>query len=173
MNQKIVLGGGCFWCTEAVFSMFDGVIKTAVGYSGGSTKNPTYETICEGNTNHAEVLEIEYDPKIMPLEKLLDIFFTMHDPTTLNRQGADVGTQYRSAIYYTNEEQRKTSMDFINKIQTQFQNKITTEVKPLEVFYTAEEYHQKYYENNKNQPYCSVVIKQKIDKVRKKYQLGK
>lgn len=167
--ERIVFGGGCFWCTEAVFDLFDGVVKTVSGYAGGDTKNPTYEEICDGDTGHAEVLEIEYNPKLMPLEKLLDIFFTMHDPTSLNKQGADSGTQYRSIILYITEEQKKVSEQFIKKMQKEFDKPIVTEIKKLDKFYPAEDYHQKYYANNPKQPYCSVIIGAKIAKVKKKY----
>lgn len=169
--KKIVLGGGCFWCTEAVFRLFKGIVKATVGYSGGTTKNPTYEQICNANTGHVEVLELEYDPKEISLEKIMDIFFTMHDPTSLNKQGADIGTQYSSAVYYTEESQKKEIYEFIKTNQKNFDKPIVTEVKKLEVFYPAEKYHQNYYANNQNQPYCSVVIGQKIHKVKKKYGL--
>lgn len=169
--EKIVFGGGCFWCTQAVFDLFDGVLKTTVGYADGFTKNPTYDQICEGNTNHAEVLEIEFDSGKISLEKLLDIFFTMHDPTSLNRQGADEGTQYRSTILYSDEKHKSIIEGFIKKSQSEYDSPIVTQVKKLDVFYPAEKYHQKYYSQNKSQPYCSVVIGQKIQKVKKKYNL--
>lgn len=170
-TEKIVFGGGCFWCTEAVYSLFAGVIKTMPGYAGGTTNNPTYDEVCNGNTGHAEVLQIEFDPKIISLDKLLDIFFTMHDPTTLNRQGGDVGTQYRSIILYNSEEQKQISENFIKRIQKDFSRPIVTEIKKLESFYPAEDYHQKYYEKNHAQPYCSIVIGSKIQKVKHKYGL--
>lgn len=169
--EKIVLGGGCFWCTQAVFDLFDGVLKTTVGYADGITKNPNYTQICEGDTNHAEVLEIEFDPKKISLEKILDVFFTMHDPTSLNKQGADEGTQYRSTILYLDEKHKKSIEEFIKKVQVDHSDPIVTQVKKLDVFYPAEEYHQKYYVQNKSQPYCSVVIGTKIAKVKKKYGL--
>ena len=171
-NQSTaVFGGGCFWCTEAVFSLFEGVIKATSGYAGGVTKNPTYQEVCTDETGHAEVLEVEYDPAIIDFEKLLDVFFTMHDPTTLNRQGNDVGTHYRSVILYTSEEQKTASLEFIKKTQKDYDKPIVTEVKKLEDFYPAEEYHQKYYQRNKWQPYCSLVIGAKVQKVKKKYGL--
>lgn len=171
MIERIVFGGGCFWCTEAVFDLFDGVIKTVSGYAGGETKNPTYEEVCNGDTGHAEVLEIGYDPKTINLEKLLDIFFTMHDPTSLNKQGADSGTAYRSIILFTSPEQKRIIEKFIKQIQKNYDKPIVTEVKKLEKFYPAENYHQKYYKNNPRQPYCSVIIGTKIAKVKKKYGL--
>lgn len=170
-SEKIVFGGGCFWCTEAVFSLFEGVIRTISGYAGGTITDPTYEQVCTDKTGHAEVLEIEYDPKIISLEKLLDVFFTMHEPTSLNRQGNDVGTHYRSIILYTTKEQEKTSLEFIKKIQKDYDKPIVTEVKKLDRFYPAEEYHQKYYSRNSFEPYCLLVIGAKIHKVKKKYGL--
>ncbi|MBI5228160.1 peptide-methionine (S)-S-oxide reductase MsrA [Candidatus Micrarchaeota archaeon] len=171
-TETIVFGGGCFWCTEAVFRLFKGITRTTVGYSGGKSLNPTYEQICNGNSDHIEVMELEFDPSKIALEKLLDIFFTMHDPTSMDRQGADAGIQYRSVIFYTSEDQKKSCVDFIKKIQKDYDKPIVTEVKTLDKFYTGEEYHQNYYERNSNQPYCSVVIGQKIQKVKKKYGLS-
>ncbi len=170
-NETIVFGGGCFWCTEAVFRLFKGVIKTTVGYAGGTSENPTYEEICSRQSGHAEVLELEYDPKIMPLEKLLDILFTMHDPTSMDKQGADEGPEYRSMILYTNEKQKKIVEEFIKKSQKEYDKPIVTEVRKLNKFYPAEDYHQQFYEKNTWQPYCSIVIGQKIQKVKKKYGL--
>ncbi|MDE1822918.1 MAG: peptide-methionine (S)-S-oxide reductase MsrA [Candidatus Micrarchaeota archaeon] len=170
-TEKIVFGGGCFWCTEAVFSMFKGVVATVPGYAGGNSKNPTYEEVCTGTTGHAEVLEIEYDPGVAPLEKLLDIFITMHDPTSMNRQGADVGSQYRSIILYMNDEQKKTAQEFLASHQKDFGKPIVTEIKKLDQFYPAEGYHKKYYDKNKLNPYCMLVIGPKVDKVKKKFRL--
>ena len=170
-NETIVFGGGCFWCTEAVFRLFEGVIKTMPGYAGGTTENPTYDQVCDGYTGHAEVLKIEYDPKLIKLDKLLDIFFTMHDPTTLNRQGADSGTQYRSIILYGNDRQKEAAEKFIRSIQKEFRDPIVTELKRLDKFYPAEGYHQRYYDKNPGNGYCSVVIGPKIAKVKKKYGL--
>jgi methionine-S-sulfoxide reductase len=167
--QTIVLGGGCFWCTEAVFLKIKGVMKVTSGYSGGSTKNPTYEQVCTGKTGHAEVLKIEYDPEIVSLETLLDLFFTIHDPTTLNRQGSDVGIQYRSIILYTNEEQKTIAQNFIKNIQKKFDKVIVTEIKQLDAFYPAEDYHQNYFGKNPNNPYCSFQIPGKLAKVSKKF----
>lgn len=170
-NEIIVFGGGCFWCTEAVFKLFKGVVKTRPGYAGGNTKNPTYEQVCTGNTGHAEVLLVEYDPKILPLETLFDVFFTMHDPTSINRQDSDVGSQYRSMILYNTQEQKKKAEEFIRKIQKDFDRPIVTEIKKLDVFYPAEEYHKDYYAKNRFQPYCSLVIGPKIAKIKKKFGL--
>lgn len=171
-NDTIIFGGGCFWCTEAVFRLFDGVVDTCPGYAGGKTKDPSYEQVCMGDTGHAEVLKVEYNPKKIPLDKLLDVFFTMHDPTQLNRQGADVGTQYRSIILYTSDKQKEAAQKFIRKIKKDFGNPIVTEVKKLDKFYQAEEYHKKYFENNPGKGYCSVVIGPKIQKVKEKYGLA-
>ncbi len=171
-SESIVFGGGCFWCTEAVFRLFDGVTATMPGYAGGDTPDPTYGQVCDGYTGHAEVLKIDYDPKLIALDKLLDVFFTMHDPTTLNRQGADSGTQYRSIILYTNDRQKEAAQLFIKKIQQNYKDPIVTEVKRLGKFYEAEDYHQRYYEKNPGQGYCSVVIGPKIAKVKKKYGLA-
>jgi peptide-methionine (S)-S-oxide reductase len=170
-TQAIVFGGGCFWCTEAVFSMIEGVVKTMPGYAGGTTKNPTYEEVCSGDTGHVEVLQVEYDPKIVALDKLLDVFFTMHDPTTIDRQGADVGSQYRSIILYTSDEQKRGAENFIKGIQKNFGKPIVTEVKKLDKFYPAESYHKDYYDKNKINPYCMFVVKPKIDKVKKRFGL--
>ncbi|MBI5223867.1 peptide-methionine (S)-S-oxide reductase MsrA [Candidatus Micrarchaeota archaeon] len=170
-TKRIVFGGGCFWCTEAVFDLFEGVIRTTSGYAGGNTKNPTYEDICNGDTGHAEVLQIEYEPEKISLEKLLDIFFTMHDPTSLNRQGADTGTQYRSVVLYTNNDQKMIIEEFIKKTRKEYDKPIVTQVEKLTEFFPSEEYHQKYYKRNSGQPYCSIVIGSKIQKVKKKYGL--
>lgn len=168
-NDTIVLGGGCFWCTEAVISMLKGVIKTTPGYAGGTSNNPTYQQVCGGNTGHAEVLEVEYDPKIITLEKLLDVFFSSHDPTTHNRQGADVGSQYRSIILYNSTEQKAIIEKFIKEIQQNFSKPIVTEVKKLDKFYAAENYHKDYYSKNPIQPYCMFVIRPKISKIEKEF----
>jgi peptide-methionine (S)-S-oxide reductase len=168
-NETIVFGGGCFWCTEAAFRLFGGIISAMPGYAGGSAKNPTYKEVCTGKTGHAEVLRIEYDPKQISLETLLDIFFEMHDPTSLNRQGSDAGTQYRSIILYSHPAQKAVIDKFIGKAQQNYDKPIVTELKRLDAFYPAEEYHQRYYERNKNQPYCSVVIGPKIAKLKKRF----
>jgi len=167
--QTITLGGGCFWCIEAIFEDLKGVTKVESGYSGGKMVDPTYEQVCSGNTGHAEVVQITYDPTLISLNELLEVFFTLHDPTTRNRQGADIGTQYRSVIFYHTDEQ-KNGADKV--IKTLIQNKafdqpIVTEVKAFSTFYKAENYHQEYYKLNKEQPYCKVVIKPKMDKLHK------
>lgn len=167
-NIKIAtFGAGCFWCTEAVFKRVKGVESVTSGYSGGKTKNPTYEAVTSGNTGHAEVIQIKFNPDIIKYDELLEIFFKTHDPTTLNRQGADIGTQYRSVIFYSDETQREKAKYWINKLNNAdiFENSIVTEVSPLEKFYPAELYHQDYYDNNMTQPYCNFVITPKINKL--------
>lgn len=170
-KEVAVFGGGCFWCTEAIFKMLKGVISVSPGYAGGTTKNPTYEEVSGGATGHAEVTQIEYDPAVMPFETLLTVFFATHDPTTLNRQGADVGPQYRSIILYTSEEQKAAADKFIKELNasTKEGQPIVTEVKPLDKFYPAESYHKDYYEKNKTAPYCQVVINPKLKKVQEKF----
>jgi peptide-methionine (S)-S-oxide reductase len=166
-HEEIVLGGGCFWCTEAVLNTIEGVVRATPGYSGGSTDNPNYNQVCGGSTGHAEVVLVEYEPDKVSLEDLLEVFFLTHDPTTLNRQGADVGTQYRSVILYNSEDQKKRVEDFIGKIAGDYDQPIVTEVKRLERFYPAEEYHRRYFEKNPNQPYCRAIISPKLAKLRK------
>jgi methionine-S-sulfoxide reductase len=170
-NKTIVLGGGCFWCVEAVFNMTEGVISATSGYAGGHTKNPTYEAVCSGTTGHAEVVEVVYDPNKITLKTILDIFFTVHDPTTLNRQGNDVGTQYRSVIYYNDLSDKEIIDEVISELNydNYLKNNVVTEVKPLSVFYKAEVNHQDYYERNQFAPYCSYVIKPKVRKFKKKF----
>jgi peptide-methionine (S)-S-oxide reductase len=170
-TEIIVFGGGCFWCTEAVFAMFEGVKKATPGYAGGHTTNPTYDEVCGGDSGHAEVLQVEYDPKIVSTEKLLDIFFKMHDPTTLNRQGADSGTQYRSIILYTTDEQKKAIDKFMGEIKKNFAKPLTTEVVKLQKFYSAEDYHKDYFKKNSLNPYCMMVVKPKVDKIKKEFNL--
>ncbi len=169
--QQIVFAGGCFWCTEAIFRRLRGVETVHVGYAGGSMKNPPYEAVSSGSTGHAEAVQVEFDPSVISLETLLSVFFATHDPTSLNRQGADVGTQYRSAIFYASEEQRATVDAYIKKLEQEktFSNPIVTEIKPLDAFYEAEGYHQEYYEKNAGQPYCQVVIDPKIAKLRRQF----
>lgn len=171
MNKEIaVFGGGCFWCTEAVFSELRGVISVMPGYAGGTKKSPTYQEVSSEKTGHAEVTRIEFDPAKISFEDLLTVFFATHDPTTLNRQGNDVGTQYRSIILYSNENQKKQAEVFINKLnEEENTGKVVTEVKPLEKFYQAEEYHREYYERNKNQPYCQLVISPKLKKLKERF----
>lgn len=170
-TRSAVLGGGCFWCTEAVFSRLQGVLKVTPGYAGGSTGKPTYEQVCSGTTGHAEVIKVDYDPSIISFTGLLDVFFHAHDPTTANRQGNDHGTQYRSIILYSDEEQKSLAERCIGELNksTEFKEPLVTEVKPLTVFYAAEGYHHDYYENNSGQPYCRMVIKPKLDKFRQKF----
>lgn len=167
--DTITLGGGCFWCMEAVFQRMKGVEKVMSGYSGGDIKNPAYKEVCNGNTGHAEVIQISYDKNKTTLEDILAVFFVVHDPTTLNRQGADVGTQYRSAIFYQNEEQLKIIADAIEKPihEKVYNDTIVTEVGPLKNFYKAEDYHQDYYNQNSEQSYCRFVVKEKVDKFQK------
>jgi peptide-methionine (S)-S-oxide reductase len=164
------LATGCFWCTEAIFEQLNGVLQVVSGYSGGHLKNPTYKQVCSGETGHAESVQIQYEPDKISFDELLEVFFQVHDPTTLNRQGADVGTHYRSAIFYHNEDQKKKAEYYkaeLNKSGA-FKNPIVTEISPVSEFYTAEDYHQEYYENNKNSnPYCAVVIRPKLEKFQK------
>lgn len=169
--ERATLAGGCFWCTEAIFKRLKGVNEVVSGYSGGARKDPSYEQVSTGATGHAEAIDIEFDPKVISYEKLLEIFFTLHDPTTLNRQGADEGTQYRSAIFYHDDSQKETALTVRDKIADSgmYHDPIITEIVPFENFYTAEVYHQNYYENNRNQGYCSVVIGPKIAKLLKEY----
>ena len=171
MNKTIVFGGGCFWCTEAVFSMLKGVISVESGYAGGEKINPSYEEVSSESTGHAEVVKIEYDEDQIPFETLLTVFFATHDPTTKNRQGNDVGEQYRSIILYEDEEQKLLCDKFIEALNKSSKNgaPIITEVKILKKFYPAEDYHKNYYENNKNQSYCQVVINPKLKKVQEKF----
>lgn len=171
MNNKQIatFGGGCFWCVEAVIQRLKGVEKVVSGYAGGQTKNPDYRSICTGRTGHAEVIQVSFDADIISFEELLTVFFTSHDPTTLNRQGADRGTQYRSIILYHNEEQKAQAEKLIVQLQEVFPSPIVTQVVPLEIFYPAEQYHQDYYNNNPNAGYCRVVIDPKISKLRKTF----
>ena len=157
-------GAGCFWCIEAILLNVPGVISIDVGYTGGHIDNPTYKMICEGSTGHAEVAQITFDSQQLTYEDLLLIFFEIHDPTTLNRQGNDVGTQYRSSIFYHTAEQKELAKDILNKSQSAFDNKIVTEITAFEKFYIAEDYHQNYYNNNKNAAYCNFVIRPKLEK---------
>lgn len=170
-TQMAVFGGGCFWCTEAIFNELEGVVSVMPGYAGGTLKNPTYEQVCTGRTGHAEVIRIEFDPERISFRDLMTVFFATHDPTTLNRQGHDVGTQYRSAVFYTNDEQRKETEVFIKELDnsTTFRDPIVTTLEPLTEFYEAEKYHHKYYSNNPNEPYCQLTIPSKLDKLHKQF----
>ena len=167
-TQKIVVGGGCYWCVEAVFQRLEGVKAIKSGFSGGHVKNPTYEQVCEHNTGHAEVVQIEFDPAVLTLDKLLDVFFVSHDPTTLNRQGNDVGDSYRSVIYYANEEQKKAAEAAKVRAKSEWKDPIITEISAFKEFYAAQEDHQNYYNLNKNRnPYCSRIIAPKLNKLLK------
>ena len=167
-TELATLGGGCFWCTEAVFQMLPGVKTVSSGYAGGTKENPTYKEVCTGDTGHAEVIQIEFDPKVVSYEKLLETFWQVHDPTTLNQQGADHGTQYRSIILYHSEAQKIAAEKSKAEAQKQFQKPIVTEIVPLTKFYKAEDYHQDYYRSNPSQPYCRGVIRPKVEKFEKK-----
>ena len=166
-NDMAVFGGGCFWCTEAVFDELRGVQSVVSGYTGGAAKNPTYEQVCSGSTGHAEVIKIEFDPSQISFRDLMTVFFATHDPTTLNRQGNDAGTQYRSAILYANEQQKQEAAAFIKELDDAktFKNPIVTTLEPLKDFYPAEDYHQKFYANNPSQGYCQYMIPPKITKL--------
>ncbi len=164
-NETVVLGAGCFWCVEAIYERIDGVVSVEAGYANGHTENPTYEDVCNGNTGYAEVARIAFDPQKVSFAEILDIFWKAHDPTTLNRQGADVGTQYRSGIYFQSEIQKEIAEKSLSNAQNAFKNKIVTEIEPLKNYYIAEDYHQNYYDNNKNAPYCSFVIAPKLKKL--------
>ncbi|OFV94689.1 MAG: peptide-methionine (S)-S-oxide reductase [Acidobacteria bacterium RIFCSPLOWO2_12_FULL_54_10] len=171
-REVAVLGGGCFWCTDAVFENLNGVLAVAPGYAGGHTSNPTYRDVCGGRTGHAECTRIEFDPSKISYHDLLAIFFSTHDPTTLNRQGNDSGTQYRSVVFYTGDSQREQAESLIRELnQTgEFASPIVTEVKPLDHFYQAEAYHHHYYSQNPLQPYCQIVIHPKLGKLKKRFQ---
>ena len=172
METKIaVFGGGCFWCTEAVFKMLKGVIAVEPGYAGGTTVNPTYEQVSSGRTGHAEVIHIEYDPSLVKYETLLTVFFATHDPTTLNRQGNDVGTQYRSIVLYSDEEQKAAAEKMIADINASSREgaPVVTTVEPLGAFYVAEDYHKNYFATHKDEPYCQIVINPKVAKVKKQF----
>ena len=171
--QTATLAGGCFWCIETTLNRLKGVEAVISGYTGGKIKHPTYKEICTGTTGHAEAVQVIYDPNIIDYNTILTVFFTMHDPTTLNRQCADIGTQYRSAIFYANEEQKILSENFIKKLEEEhtFSEPIVTEISPLDVFYPAEDYHQNYYNQNREKnSYCTAVIDPKVNKLRKSFQ---
>jgi peptide-methionine (S)-S-oxide reductase len=168
-REVAVFGGGCFWCTEAVFAQLKGIESLTSGYAGGRLPNPSYEKVSLGITNHAEVLRIVFDPGVISYTELLDVFWNTHDPTTLNQQGADIGTQYRSVIFFTTPEQEKLARESKSAYQASCANPIVTAIEPLPEFYPAEEYHQRYYEQNQTMPYCSVIISPKIQKVLNKY----
>ena len=170
-TQVATLAGGCFWCLEAVFEQLRGVTRVMSGYAGGHVPNPSYEAVCTGTTGHAEVTQVTFDPDQISYRELLGVFFVIHDPTTLDREGGDAGTQYRSAIYYHDDEQRRSAEELIRELEAEhvFDDAIVTKVEPLQAFYAAEEYHQEYYRRNPNQPYCRAVIAPKVAKLRSKY----
>ena len=171
-KEVATFAGGCFWCTEAIFQEVKGVEKVVSGYTGGTVKNPSYREVCNGTTGHAEGIQITFDPKLVSYEDLLEIFFGTHDPTTLNRQGADVGTQYRSEVFYHSEAQKEKAEQYIQWIEQEklYNKPIVTKVSPASIFYVAEEYHQDYYSQNSQQGYCQMVIAPKLEKLRKYYQ---
>ena len=164
-QETLVLGGGCFWCLEAIFQKLSGVQSVESGYAGGEVADPSYEAVCRGETGHAEVIRIEFDPEVISIPEILDVFWKGHDPTTRNRQGADVGTQYRSIVLYQNDDQKKMALESRSAAQADFKNPIVTEIEPLETFYPAERYHQNYFKNNPDAPYCAFVIHPKLQKL--------
>jgi peptide-methionine (S)-S-oxide reductase len=170
-KETITLGGGCFWCLDAVFRDLKGVEEVVSGYSGGAVQNPTYEQVCTAETGHAEVIQMTFNPKVVTLRELLRVFFTLHDPTTKDRQGNDVGPQYRSVVFYRDEEQKRVTEEVIAEVERDAWGvgNVVTELKPFEAFYRAEDYHQDYYKKNPWQPYCLVVIRPKVAKLRKHY----
>jgi len=167
--ETITLGAGCFWCVEAIYSRVNGVISATSGYSGGETENPTYKDVCSGETGHVEVVQVVYDPAVIPLAKILEIYFKTHDPTQLNRQGADIGEQYRTVIFYKNETQKKVASEVKEMLGKAgiWRDPIVTTIEPLKNFYKAENYHQDYFENNPKQPYCQMVVNPKVEKFEK------
>jgi peptide-methionine (S)-S-oxide reductase len=166
------LGAGCFWCVEAIYQELQGVISVTSGYSGGTIKNPSYREVCTETTGHAEVCQLVYDPKQISFDEILEVFWQIHNPTTLNRQGNDIGTQYRSVIFYHSQEQKRKAGEYINKMNTArvFDNPVVTEIAPFQAFYKAEDYHQEYFNKNPNQPYCQLVIRPKVDKFHKLFE---
>jgi peptide-methionine (S)-S-oxide reductase len=170
-REVATLGGGCFWCIEAVFAELKGVEKVASGYSGGTVENPSYEDVCTGRTGHAEVTQVTFDPNVLTYRDLLRIFFTVHDSTTLNRQGPDVGTQYRSVIFYHSDQQKRIADEVIREVEESrlWGRPVVTQVVPFQAFYRAENYHQQYFKNNRFQPYCLMIISPKVAKFRKQY----
>ena len=171
MPQEIAtLAGGCFWCLEAVYADLKGVVQVESGYSGGSVPNPGYQAVCTGETGHAEVVQVTFDPDVISLADLLRVFFAVHDPTTLNRQGADVGTQYRSAIFTHSDAQKATAERIMAEMASQWKDPIVTEISPIENYYAAEDYHQEYFANNPSQPYCRAVVAPRGEKFRKKFE---
>ena len=169
--ETATLGGGCFWCIEAVMKRLEGVEKVVSGYAGGHVEDPTYEEVCGGGTGHAEVVQVTFDPDVLSYRDLLEVFFTLHDPTTRNRQGPDVGPQYRSIVLHHSEEQREVAQETIRDLEEEglWEDPVVTEIEPLEEFYSAEEYHQDYFEKNPSQPYCQAVVAPKVAKLRSKH----
>ncbi|MBI5022300.1 MAG: peptide-methionine (S)-S-oxide reductase MsrA [Ignavibacteriales bacterium] len=167
--ETVTLGAGCFWCVEAIFQNLEGVYSVVSGYSGGTVKNPTYEDVCTGKTGHAEVAQIKYDPRMLSFDELLEVYWSSHDPTTLNRQGSDVGTQYRSVIFYHNPRQKELAEKYKKKLNSEhaFENPVITEISAIKEFYKAENYHQNYFNENPNKPYCQFVIRPKLEKFEK------
>lgn len=170
MAETTTLGGGCFWCIEAAYKELEGILSVTSGYAGGDTDDPTYREVCNGHTGHAEVVRLEYDPDTISFERILEVFFAIHDPTQLNRQGPDVGSQYRSIILAETSEQRRLAQDFIHATDATFEKDVVTELTDLESFYPAEEYHQNYFEKNPNDAYCQYHAQPKVEKVRKEFQ---
>ena len=170
-RERATFGGGCFWCVEAVFEEVEGVESVTSGYAGGHVEEPSYEEVCSGTTGHAEVVQVEYDPEVVGYRDLLEVFFAVHDPTTEDREGPDVGSQYRSAVYHHDEAQREAVLDYVDELESNgvYDDPIVTEVEPLDAFYEAEEYHQDYYEKHPDQPYCAVTIPPKLAKVRERF----
>jgi peptide-methionine (S)-S-oxide reductase len=168
-TETVTLGAGCFWCIEAIYKRLKGVTSVKSGYTGGTTKHPTYKEICEGNSGHAEVCEIQFDANIISFSSLLEVFWSIHDPTTLNRQGNDIGTQYRSAIFYHSELQKQQAKNSLMHNQKRFNNNIVTEISPIDIFYPAEDYHQSYFEIHGNEPYCKLVVLPKIQKFQQNF----
>jgi peptide-methionine (S)-S-oxide reductase len=171
-TQEIAtLGGGCFWCVEAVYQELEGVLSVTSGYMGGRIQNPTYEQVCSGSSGHVEVAQLAFDPAVVSFRDILNVFFTVHDPTSRDRQGNDVGTQYRSAIFYHSEEQKRVAEEAIRELDAEgiWSKPIVTEVRPAEIFYRAEDYHQEYFQNHPNQPYCAYIVAPKVKKFREKF----
>ncbi len=170
-NEIATLGGGCFWCLEAVYDRMEGVLSVESGYMGGHLPNPSYTAVCSGTTGHVEVVRVTFDPGVVGFREILEVFFSIHDPTTLDRQGNDVGTQYRSVIFYHNEEQRATALAMIRELTAEqvFRDPVVTAVEPAAQFYVAEDYHQEYFQNHPNQPYCAYIVAPKVKKFREKF----
>ncbi|MXR50376.1 peptide-methionine (S)-S-oxide reductase MsrA [Halovenus sp. WSH3] len=170
MSEKATFGGGCFWCVEAAFKELEGVSAAVSGYAGGHTEDPSYREVCSGNTGHAEVVQVEYDPEVIAYDELLEVFFAVHDPTQLNRQGPDVGTQYRSIVLYHGEDQREQAEAYIEALDEEYDDDVVTELERLDTFYRAEEKHQDYFEKNPNDAYCQMHAQPKVEKVREKFE---